>query len=101
VMSANPLTQTGGVYSYDFTTPSGQAYNDGQKEIAPGIWGMIAGDADASSSVNANDNSNVWQVQAGLQGYLSGDLNMDSEIDNVDKDDYLLRNMGQSCQTPD
>jgi PKD repeat protein len=101
VMSANPLTESAGVYSYDFTIGAGQAYNNGQKEIAPGIWGMIAGDADASGIVDSGDKSILWVTQAGLNGYNSFDLNLDSETENPDKDDFWLPNIGEESQVPE
>jgi hypothetical protein len=101
VISANALTEPGGSYSYDFTNGSGQAYNDGQKEIAPGVWGMVAGDADASSSIDGTDKSAIWNVQAGKSGYRSGDLNLNGQTDNSDKNDYWLPNLGQSSKVPE
>ena len=46
VMSANPLTVTEGVYTYDFTSSIDQVYGGGAgyKSIAPGIYGMAGGD---------------------------------------------------------
>ncbi|MCD4745032.1 MAG: hypothetical protein K8R58_01900, partial [Bacteroidales bacterium] len=43
VMSANAVTETGGVYTYNFTTGVDQAYGGllGHKEIGTGVWGMI------------------------------------------------------------
>ncbi len=101
IMAANPLTETGGIYAYDFTTGSGQAYNNGQKEIAPGVWGMFAGDADASGTTDMTDKTGVWNLQAGKKGYLKGDLNMNTEVDNTDKNDYCLPNIGEESQVPD
>ena len=49
IMSANPLTDIGGVYTYDYTTSIDQVYGGiaGYKSIAPGVFGMAGGDADA------------------------------------------------------
>ncbi|MEZ5082651.1 MAG: hypothetical protein R2750_04280, partial [Bacteroidales bacterium] len=46
IMSAVGLTETTGVYSFNFTTGSGQAYggSNAQKEISSGVWGMFSGD---------------------------------------------------------
>jgi len=103
IMSANPVTESGGVYSYDFTTGSGKAYGaaPGQKEIAPGIWGMFGGDGDADGQVNLNDKSNVWVIQAGTKGYKSGDMDMDGKVNNPDKNDVWIGNTGSNSQVPD
>jgi len=101
IISANPLTGAEGIYMYDFTTGAGQAYNGGQKEIATGIWGMIAGDADASGLIDVTDKSTVWESQAGRTGYLGGDMDMNSQTDNRDKNDFWLPNLGEESQVPE
>lgn len=101
IMSANPLTEAAGVCTYDFTTGTGQAYNGGQKEITPLVWGMFAGDADASGLIDENDKSPLWNQLAGETGYLPTDLNCDTQADNRDKDDYWLPNVGQESQFPE
>jgi hypothetical protein len=100
MISANQLSETIGTYNYDFTTGSGQAYNNGQKEIAPGVWGMFAGDADGSGLIDISDKTTVWNVQAGKTGYLYSDFNMNTQINNRDKNDLWLSNVGKSCQVP-
>jgi hypothetical protein len=101
ILTASPLSENSGTYSYDFTISAGQAYNNGQKEISPGIWGMVAGDADASGIVDENDKNPLWNQWAGESGYLSTDLNLDTQADNKDKDDYWLPNMGMESKVPE
>ena len=101
IISANPLAESGGVYSYDFTSGAGQAYNNGQKEIAPGVWGMVAGDADATGLIDENDKNPLWNQWAGETGYLPTDLNCDTQADNRDKNDYWLPNIGDESQVPE
>ncbi|MBC8490815.1 MAG: hypothetical protein H8D45_32775 [Bacteroidetes bacterium] len=101
-MSANALTETGGVYNYDFTTSAGQAYGtDSQKEIASGIWGMISGDANADGQVTTGDKTDVWENAAGTSEYLYSDFNLDGQVDNQDKDDYWLPNLGKGTGVPE
>jgi parallel beta-helix repeat protein len=100
VISANPLTESGGIYSYDFTT-TGQAYGtDAQKDLGSGVFGMYAGDANADGTID-NDDVLLWKNDAGTKGYLSTDLNLDSQADNKDKNDFWLINIGNECQVPD
>ena len=40
-------------------------------------------------------------VQAGLAGYRSGDVNMDSQVNNPDKNSLIIENTGYSCQVPE
>ena len=102
-MSANPLVLSGGIYNYDFTTASSQVYGGiaGSAEISPGVWGMIAGDANADGIINANDKNDFWSILAGKAGYLPGDYNLDGNIENRDKNDFWRVNLNQSSQVPE
>jgi len=102
VMSANAVTKSGGVYPYNFTTGEAQAYGgaNGHKEVGTGIWGMIGGDTDANGTIEAADKT-AWAGQAGTTGYNSGDLNMNTQVDNVDKNDVYVGNNSSSSQVPE
>jgi hypothetical protein len=101
-MSANPVTQTGGIYTYDFTNNSAKAYGGtaAQKQLATGIWGMVAGDGNGDKFVNPTDKSAVWGTSVGNVGYLSGDFNMNSQVNNQDKNDKWLLNTSYQSQVP-
>jgi len=90
------------VYSYNFSSSVGQIYlgNSGSKHLAQVIRGMIAGDADANNVIELTDKSEIWESNAGLNGYLSSDLNLDGNADNKDKDDYWLPNLGKGSTVP-
>ncbi len=102
ILSNNPLTQTGSVYGYDFTTGENQVYGgiNGHKQIATGIWGMIGGDGNHNQEIDANDKLSSWENQAGEKGYLFGDYNLDGELNNLDKDDIWRLNEGKNSQVP-
>ena len=101
IMSANPLTETGGVYTYDFTTPEGQANGtDAQKNLGSGLYGMYAGDSDANGTVESGDKI-IWGTQAGLKGYFSGDYNMNGQVTNQDKNEIWFENNGKAKQVPE
>ena len=103
IMSAFPLIENSGVYSYDFSTGAGQAYGgiNAHKELSPGIWGMIGADGNADGQINNADKLDVWAVQAGSSGYFGGDFNMDSQVNNSDKNDLWVPNTGLGGQVPD
>jgi len=103
IMSANPIMESDGMYSYDFTSGEGQALGGlmGQKNLGSGLWGMISGDGDRNGFIDLNDKSPVWVNEAGTNGYLFSDYNLDGESDNVDKNDVLLPNTGRGSQVPD
>ena len=101
IMSANPVSESGGIYEYDFSTSVDQVYEGylgGYKELSTGIWGMVAGDANADGYVNDLDKNDNWEIQAGTRGYLSSDFGMDSQVDHTDKNDFWLPNAGDGSQ---
>lgn len=101
IMSANPLTLSGGIYSCNFSTGSSQVYGgtSGTKEIATGIWGMISGDGNADKVVDMDD-KDLWSAQAGNAGYLMTDTDLNGNTDNTDKNSKLLNNLERSSQVP-
>ncbi len=103
VMSAYPVVESGGVYTYDFSISMDRAYgdDDGHKEIAQGIWGMVGGNGVPDNEIHQNDLDVVWKGEAGMSGYLMGDYNLDGQVNNPDKNDILLPNGGFECQVPE
>ena len=83
VMSNFGLNLTSSIYSYDFTTAITQAYGGaaGYKELrlSPGVFGMVAGDADQDESIGANDFTE-WSKYIGLGTYLPTDIDMNAGV---------------------
>jgi len=100
IMTAIPITESGGLYDYDFTTGAGQAYNSGQKHLGGGIYGMFAADEDANGVVDIIDKTS-WANDAGKYGYQSADYNIDGQVNNVDKNDYWGPNQGSGSFIPE
>jgi uncharacterized protein (TIGR02145 family) len=100
VLSAEPMQQSGTLYSYDFSTGADKAFGgvNGHIEVGQGIWGMVSGDGNADGQVNNADKVDVWLPQGGFSGYRSGDFNLDGQVNNQDKVDRWLPNGGRSCQ---
>ncbi|MCB0805487.1 MAG: S8 family serine peptidase [Bacteroidales bacterium] len=104
VISSAPLANSGSdVYFYDFTTHLGTVLggNNGFKEIAAGVFGLVSGDANADGTITFDDLSNSWAPSAGESVYHTGDFNLDGQIDNVDKDDFWTPNTVYTEQIPD
>jgi len=99
IMSASALTESGGVFTYNFTTAVNKAYLSGQKALN-GKAAMYGGDADANGTVNTADIS-IWSGVAGTKGYLSTDMDMDSQVDNKDKNDVWSGNLNEQDKVPD
>jgi len=86
VMSNGPLVLSGNTYTYDFTDAITKAYGGslGYKQIASGVFGMVAGDSDADGEVSVLDFS-TWASQFGGSGvYSKADNDMDGEVSVLD-----------------
>ncbi len=102
VMSSAALSDSGGIYSWDFTSSAGQAYGTGtQADLGEGHYGLFAGDSNGDHSIDIMDKSGVWETEAGETGYFSSDLNLDGQSNNPDKNDCWLRNLGLTGQVPE
>ncbi len=100
IMSATALNGLGSVYSYNFTDALSKAYLNGQKDLAGGYFGMIAGDSDGSGIINADDKDVNWNGDAGKAGYFGSDLNLDSQVNNPDKNDLWEPNLDEESKVP-
>ena len=99
IMSANAVSESAGVYTYDFTTAITQAYLSGEK-LLNGRAVMIGGDINADRSIN-NTDINLWKTEAGTKGYETADTKMDGEVDNKDKNDIWSNNNNSSSTVPE
>lgn len=101
IMSRYEVTESGGVYSYDFSSSFGQGHGLlALRNLGGGYYGMHSCDANADGTVDEIDNTGVWHIQSGNQKYLNGDFNLDSQIDNLDKNDYWHESLGNSTNVP-
>jgi len=102
IISANPLTRLGGVYSYDFSSAASQALGGttAQKDLGSGVFGMFGGDGNADGTIDNTDKISFWQVIAGKKGYLSADYDLNGQVNNGDKNEYWYPNLNQVTQIP-
>lgn len=102
IMSSVPVTGTGGVYSYDFTSSQSQVYggNLGHKQLSPVAWGMVSGDGNGDGFITNTDKLQVWRPQTGLSGYFAGDFNLNGQVNNDDKLNFWRPNSGYGTQIP-
>jgi hypothetical protein len=101
VMSATPLSPADGNYTYNFTDALSKAYLDGQKSLGGGKFGMTGGDSDANGIVETADKDVNWDSETGKAGYYKSDLNLDAQVNNPDKNNFWLPNLGAATQVPD
>jgi hypothetical protein len=102
VISSVGLSQSGGIYSYDFTTGAGQALGgaNGHKELETGVWGMVSADGNGNGLIQNTDETAVWKVDLGQSGYKGGDFNLNGLVQNTDETNYWKINLGSGGQTP-
>ncbi|MEZ5084657.1 MAG: SGNH/GDSL hydrolase family protein [Bacteroidales bacterium] len=103
IISANQLSETSGVYFYNFAGGSTSARGGllAQTDLGGGIFGMISGDYNADGEVNIDDIDNIWKENAGKSAYNNADGNHNMNIDNTDKNERWFVNGGKSTFIPE
>jgi hypothetical protein len=104
IISANAVTQSGSVYSYDYTTGSNKVLGGtlGYKQIdtSPVVWGMVGADGNGDGTIQNSDVTDAWKIDAGKKGYSGADYNLNVQISNQDKNDFWSPNLSKSSQVP-
>lgn len=83
--SSTPLDFANASLTYDFTTASSKAFGNNQKEVAPGVYALYAGDINQDHYIDETDilllanSCNTFE-----EGYLIQDLNGDGIADALD-----------------
>jgi hypothetical protein len=102
IMSANPVAGFGGSYAYNFSTDANKVYGGsaGYKVLETNVWGMVSGDINADKNINISDKSNGWTVEAAKNGYKGPDANLNVQVNNLDKNDFIILNSGKISGVP-
>lgn len=99
VMTASAQTLSGTALFYDFTTGQGQAFGTlPMNQLETGVFGMISGDADASSSVSSADATAVFN-SINVTSYSSKDVNLSGIVSAADANE-VYGNLGRTTQVP-
>ncbi|MEZ5195531.1 MAG: hypothetical protein R2764_03805 [Bacteroidales bacterium] len=93
VISAYPLIESGGTYTFDFTNSCCAGIWKQSKQPGSGKYGIFAGDMNADGTINELDKTASWINETGQTGYLQSDVNMDGQSDNRDKNDLWYLNL--------
>ncbi len=103
IISAQKIGLTDNILRHDFTASNSAATGaTGQKEIAPSVWAMLAGNAitlpgSQSDDINGQDKSE-WAVNNGsFDRYLSSDFNLNGDVSGQDKV-LWAENNGTFCE---
>ncbi len=83
VMSATPVPLDTNSALYDFTADVSKYYGSDAKSLAPGVWGMYAGDYSADGFVDVSDYAGPSNTMF-QSGYMQSDLSMDGFVDVTD-----------------
>ncbi len=106
VMSAVPLIETGGIYTYDFAYDTWNSYGgpNASKNVGTDldpVYGLMGGEGNGDGQIDQADHV-AWPATVGNRaGYELTDFNMDGQIDNQDKNDSWIENIGNSVQYPE
>ncbi len=99
IMSATTVSLTDSNTVYDFSDNIAKAYGSTpMKELSSGVYGMIAGDANADGIIDMADRDSVWRFQNGTtwEYIKKADLNLDGSIDIEDLNLFWRSNLGSS-----
>ena len=102
VMGASTLALSGVAASIDFSTVATYGTN-AQRDMGSGVMGMIGGNANFDSQINAVDKNVYWRPQNGQSSnYMTNtaDFNMDTAVNAVDKNIYWRVNNSIIEQLP-
>jgi hypothetical protein len=102
IMTAIPVIQTGGIYTYDFSSSADKVYSGiaGCKLLAPGIWGMMGGNGNMDWNTDNKDKNDTWDPNYGFPGYNNADFNMDGLVDTTDKNNIWKPVAGKGTMVP-
>lgn len=102
IMTANGITASGGIYAYDFSTAESKVHggSTGYKNLNGAVWGMVAGDSSRDGLINLSDKTQ-WAAFAGKRGYYDTDYNLNTQVNNPDKDEKWVPNTSKIEQVPD
>jgi len=101
ILSANALSESGGIYSYDFSDDSDKVHGGtlGYKQIGA-HWVMPGGNSDQDKNVDIDDKA-LWTSEAGQYGYKVSDFDLDTQVNNPDKNDVWVENTSLESQVPE
>ncbi len=100
IMSSQALTKENNGYSWDFTTSADQAYGTNAQKNLGVVYGLYGGDSDANEVIDFDDKDLDWSNDVGKTGFYQSDLNLDKEVNNLDKNDIWEPNLGIASLLP-
>ena len=91
--SAAPQTVGATPLTYDFTTAANKAYGDNMVELESGIYGFYSGDLNQDEVIDGSDSTDlINDIENYNFGFIATDLNGDGVIDGSDST-FLINNI--------
>ncbi|WP_396141564.1 hypothetical protein, partial [Flavobacterium sp.] len=83
--SSAPQTVGATPLTFDFTTAANKAYGNNMIQLESGVYGFYSGDLNQDGFVESGDYPSLYNdSDAGLEGYYSTDLNGDGFVESGD-----------------
>ncbi|MEL6615222.1 MAG: hypothetical protein AAFQ43_05765 [Bacteroidota bacterium] len=99
-MTASQIRLADGASSAEADLTEGAFGATGVKQVAPGLFAMVAGDANADGRVLADDQQLLWLPNVGQMGYMPGDFSLDGSVLADDQQLLWLPNVGVESEVP-
>ncbi|MCB0805407.1 MAG: hypothetical protein KDC05_06375 [Bacteroidales bacterium] len=102
IMSAFSILNDSGITDYNFILEPEKVYG-GKKslvELPGGFWGMIPANGNADQQIDNEDKNETWLTQIGQTGYLQADYNLDGMVDMDDYETIWKQNSGKGSNLP-
>lgn len=105
IMSASAISESGSLYTIDFTSASANTYQTttALASLSGGRFGLPAGDTDGDGDVDATDLT-TWRSNNGGTFSYSGsgiaDFNLDGVINAIDRNGFHQKNTSKTRQVP-
>lgn len=101
IISSVSINKVNGRFEYEFTSGEEQAWGmESQVPVSENVYGMRAGDFNSDRSIDTEDIV-LWKTQAGTSGYNQGDVSLDGQVMNTDKNDFIIPNSGTQSYVPE
>jgi len=98
VMTSSTITLGATSLLINFPASSSYYFGSQAQSLEAGVYGMFAGDADGSDSINASDASTIWGDN-NLTGYENTDCDLSGTVDARDRS-IRYNNRGISTNVP-
>lgn len=92
------FVSVGSPNQYELITAASFWGNYGLALVDPDTYALASGDADQDNIITSQDRNDHWRLQAGKQGYLSADFNLDGNVFPDDLNLFWRQNLGFAGQ---